>query len=279
MRKRTAPTRTRDDARAQPPDVRRAELLRYLREHEGATVGELARVLGVSVVTIHRDLDRLARDGLVQRVQGGARVAGDVSEVSNWSRRRKTADVQKRAIAAHAARLVEHGETIFVDSSSTGLAFAEQLARRRGLGLTLVTNSPGIAYRLDAPSIHIVVTPGELHQELRLICGHWTIEFLSRLKFSRSFISGASLHHEQGLGSMTRYLADVLNAARAASGETIALVDSSKFERTSLLQIARVDELDLIITDDLIEPSVADAFAGVGARLEIAPRRAVGALA
>lgn len=277
MSKRTAASPARGEGRAQPPDVRRADLLRYLREHEGATVGELARVTGVSAVTIHRDLDRLAQDGLVERIQGGARVAGGVSQVSNWSRRRRTAEAQKRAIAIHAARLVEAGETIFVDSSSTGLAFAEQLGRRRGLGLTLVTNSPAIAYRLDAPSIHIVVAPGELHQELRLICGHWTTEFLGKLKFTRAFVSGASLHHEQGLGSMTRYLADVLNAARAVSRQTVALVDSTKFERTSLLQIARVDELDLIVTDDLIDPSVAEEFVAAGARLEIARTLAVGA--
>jgi DeoR/GlpR family transcriptional regulator of sugar metabolism len=263
--------------RAVPPDMRRGAVVRYLRENAGATIAELARLTGVSAVTIHRDLDRLARAGLVERIQGGARVLGGVAEVSNWARRRQHAQAEKRAIAVHAASLVEAGMTIFVDSSSTCLAFAEQLARRRGLGLTLVTNSPAIAYRLDAPSIHVVVTPGELHQELRLIGGHWTVEFLTKLKFAISFISGASLHREQGLGSMTRSLADIISAARAASAQTVALVDSSKFGGTSLLQIARLDELDLIVTDHLLPAAVQEDFERAGAQLAVA--RSTGAVA
>ena len=259
-----------------PPDLRRAELVRYLRAYAGATVAELARVMGVSPVTIYRDLDRLASEGLVERVQGGARVDDDVSEASNWSRRLKQTEGQKRAIGAYAAALVESGSTIFIDSSSTGLAFAGALARRRGLDLTLVTNSPSIAYQLDAPSIHVVVTPGELNQELRLIGGHWTVEFLSKLKFVTSFISGASLHREQGLGSMTRSLADVLNAARSVSGETVALVDSSKVGRISLLQIARLEELDLIVTDDLLPEAVRKEYEQAGACFAVAGLRVAG---
>ena len=221
-------------------------------------------------MTIHRDLDRLARAGLVERIQGGARVLGSVAEVSAWAHRRRHAQAQKQAIAAYAATLVEPGMTIFVDSSSTCLAFVEQLARRRELGLTLVTNSPAIAYRLDAPSIHVVVTPGELHQELRLIGGRWTGEFLAKLKFGIAFVSGASLHREQGLGSMTRTIADVIDAARAGSAQTVALVDSSKFGQTSLLQIAPLDEIELIVTDDLLPAAIREQFEHAGARLGVA---------
>jgi DeoR/GlpR family transcriptional regulator of sugar metabolism len=103
-----------------------------------------------------------------------------------------------------------------------------------------------------------------------LIGGHWTVEFLTKLKFAASFISGASLHHEQGLGSMTRSLADILNTARAGSAQTVALVDSSKFGRTSLLQIARLDELDLIVTDHLLPTAVQKEFERAGARLAVA---------
>jgi DeoR family fructose operon transcriptional repressor len=243
----------------------------FLREHGGATIGDLARVMRVSPVTIHRDLERLAREGQVERVQGGARLAGTDTVVSNWALRRRQQAREKRAIAVHAARLVESGSTIFVDSSTTGLAFAEELALRPGLGLTLVTNSPAIASRIDAPSIHVVITPGELNQELRMIGGHWTLEFLQTLKFATAFISGASLDLEQGLGSMTRLLADVLNAARSGSEQTVALVDSSKFGRTSLLQVAPLGDLPLIITDDGLRIAAQEEYKRAGARLLVAP--------
>ena len=244
--------------------------MEFLRLHGGATVGDLARVANVSPVTIHRDLDRLGREGLVERVQGGARLVG-TTVISNLTLRLRQNAKEKQAIAVHAAQLVESGSTIFVDSSTTGLAFVEQLEQRTGLALTLVTNSPAIASRVDAPSIHVVVTPGELNQELRMIAGHWTVEFLRTLVFRVAFVSGASLDLEQGLGSMTRLLADVLNAACSVSDQIVALVDSSKFGRTSLRTIASLDELAFIVTDDGLPASTREQYERAGARLLVAP--------
>ncbi len=67
-----------------------------------------------------------------------------------------------------------------------------------------------------------MITPRELNQELRIIGAHWTVEFVHTLKFGAAFISGASLDLEQGLGSMTRLLADASNAARSVYEQTVA---------------------------------------------------------
>lgn len=265
------------------PDRRREEIIRFLREHESARLGELARAMRVAPVTIHRDLDRLAREGQIERVRGGARIPMTGTVVSDWMLRLRQRAVEKRVIAAHATRFVEAGSTIFVDSSTTGLAFAEELALRPSLGVTLVTNSPLIAARLDAPSIHVIVTPGELDQELRLIGGHWAVEFLETLKFAAVFVSGASLDLAQGLGSRSRPLVEVINAARSVAEETIALVDSSKFGRTALLQIVALRDLSRIVTDEGLRATAREEYERAGPRLEIArdgtKRRRTGARA
>lgn len=257
-----------------PPALRHGELVSYLQTHQGATVTELAEVLRVSGATIHRDLEVLAQEGFVERIHGGARVRDTRGPHTAFTRRLAHQDRAKRAIAAEAAKLVEPGWTIFVDSSTTCLAAAEQLATRTGIGLTIVTNSPAIAYRLDAPSIHVVLTPGELNQSLRLIAGSWTVEFVSKLKFRAAFMSGASLHVEQGLGSMTRPLADVLQAVCAVSEQVIALVDSSKVGQTSLATIAPLDRIDRVIIDDGISNAARSEFEAKGARFLIASRSA-----
>lgn len=268
---RSVETNGRSERKTRSPALRHGELVSYVQAQQGATVTELAEVFGVSGATIHRDLEHLARLGFIERIHGGAR-ARDVSQPqSAFTRRLAYQENAKQAIAVEAAKLVEPGSTIFVDSSTTCLAAAEQLAVLPGIGLTIVTNSPAIAYRLDAPSIHVVLTPGELNQSLRLIAGSWTVEFVSKLKFRAAFLSGSSLDVEQGLGSMTRPLADVLQAVCTVSEQVVALVDSSKVSQTSLAVIASLDRIDRVIIDDGISDAARNEFEARGVRFLIAP--------
>ncbi|MFN8224762.1 MAG: DeoR/GlpR family DNA-binding transcription regulator [Gaiellales bacterium] len=256
--------------RSLPPEVRRSEILGFLREHEGVSVAELAEAFDVSSVTVHRDLERLASQGVLERIRGGARLRADVAGQTDWHRRVSRCDAQKRAIAEVAVEMVAPHSTIFVDSSTTCFALAEALATRPGMSVSIVTNSPAIAFRLRAPSVHVVVVPGELNQELRLIAGSWATEFLSKLHFRRAFVSGSGITATNGLGSMTRPLADVLRAAVSVSDETVALVDSSKFDHPSLVPVARLDELTCVITDDGLARPARQRYKAAGARLIVA---------
>ena len=254
-----------------PADFRRAQILERIQRDGGASVGELARDYGVSPITVHRDLDRLAQDGLVRRVRGGARPAAGVPRIeTDWATRLRQATAAKDAIAARAAGFVADGSTIFVDSSTTCLALARHLGRRPPRALTLVTNSPAIALELHAEPVHIVVTPGEVDQTLRMIGGRWASEFLSGLNIETAFISAAGITLEHGLTTTRRTLADTLHAARAVASRTIALVDSSKFGRSFLLSIARAEELDALVVDDALDADALEAYAAAGVNVVLA---------
>jgi len=206
-----------------PADLRRASVLERIRRDGGASVAELARDHGVSQVTIHRDLARLGEDGLIERVHGGARLPGSgpraLRVATDWSKRLESAVLEKQAIAERAAQFVEDGSTIFVDSSTTCLVFARHLERHSPRSLTLVTNSPAIANELHAQSIHVVVTPGELDQTLRMIGGRWAVEFLAGLNIETAFVSAGGVTLENGLTTTRRALADTLKAASASSAK------------------------------------------------------------
>jgi DeoR family fructose operon transcriptional repressor len=238
------------------------------------TVADLARAHAVSAVTVHRDLEELAREGLVERVHGGARAVNSAPSApaipTAWTQRADTAGHAKAAIAAHAARHVEHGSTIFLDASSTALALARRLVEDPPNELTLVTNSPAIAFEVQADAIHVVVTPGELDQHMRMLAGRWTVEFLAELNFALAFVSAAGVTLDRGLTTARRPLADVVNAARASAERSIGLIDATKFGRSSLLAIARPQELDAIVTDAELPPAVAEEYRAAGVRLEIA---------
>ncbi len=237
------------------------------------SVADLARDHAVSPITVHRDLEQLAREGLVERVHGGARSIRGLGTLpliaTAWTQRVEQASVAKMAIADYAATLVVAGSTIFLDASSTSLALARRLMEDPPNELTLVTNSPAISYEVSAEPMHVVVCPGELDQHMRMVAGRWTVEFMNELNFDTAFVSAAGVTLDAGLTTSRRPLADVVNAARAAAGRTVGLIDASKFGRASLVSIAPAQDLDVIVTDDGLEETVADEYRAAGVRLEI----------
>jgi DeoR/GlpR family transcriptional regulator of sugar metabolism len=250
-------------------------MLERIQREGGVSVAELARSHGVSAITVHRDLEHLAAEGLVERVHGGARALsqptalGGPAIATAWSQRVEQAAAAKDAIGARAAKLVTAGSTIFLDASSSALCLARRIMEDPPNELTLVTSSPAIAYEMQAEPVHVVVTPGELDQHMKMIAGRWTVEFVSQLNFDVAFVSAAGLTLKEGLTTSRRPLADVVNAARAAAKRTVTLIDATKFGRASLLTIMRADDPDLIITDSSLPADVADAYDAAGVHLEI----------
>jgi DeoR/GlpR family transcriptional regulator of sugar metabolism len=256
-----------------PPALRRAQILERIQRDGGVSVAELARDHAVSAITVHRDLEQLAREGLVERVHGGARAIRGLGMLpliaTAWTQRVEQAAAAKMAIAGRAATMVAAGSTIFLDASSTALALARRLMEDPPNELTLVTNSPAIAYEVIAEPMHVVVCPGELDQHMRMLAGRWTVEFISDLNFDTAFVSAAGLTLDAGLTTSRRPLADVVNAARTAAGQTVGLIDSTKIGRASLVSIARAQDLDVVVTDDGLEESIAEQYRTEGVRLEI----------
>jgi DeoR/GlpR family transcriptional regulator of sugar metabolism len=249
-------------------------MLERIQRDGGVSVAELVRSHAVSAITVHRDLEHLAAEGLVERVHGGARATSQTGAMAApaiataWSQRVEQAAAAKDAIAARAATLVNAGSTIFLDASSSALCLARRLMDDPPNELTLVTSSPAIAYEMQAEPVHVVVAPGELDQHMKMIAGRWTVEFVSQLNFDVAFVSAAGLTLKEGLTTSRRPLADVVNAARCAAKRTVALIDASKFGRASLLTIMRADDPDLIITDSALPADLADAYDAAGVHLE-----------
>ena len=242
-----------------------------IRREGAASVGELARELEVSPATIHRDLRALAEEGLVDRVHGGARLAdGQGAGRTAWATRRSQNVAAKARIGRRALEWVEDGSTIFIDASSTCLALANSIAASSVGSLTLVTNSPAVAAEFGHDGVHLIVAPGEVDQNLRMIGGRWTVEFLGELNFATSFISAIGITPERGLSTAQRNIADVLGAVRRVSRRTVALIDSSKYGAQSLLDVARLDELDAVIVDDELPDARRRELRDAGARLVIA---------
>jgi DeoR/GlpR family transcriptional regulator of sugar metabolism len=253
--------------------ARRARILERIQTMGGASLAELAREHAVSPVTVHRDLEQLSRDGLVERFHGGARaIARPGTRIETaWERRLRESGSAKDAIAAHARGMIEDGATVFLDASSTCFALAHRIELEPPEELVIVTNSPAIALGLEGTGVRVIVAPGEVDLRARAIADGWTVEFLRRLHFDAAFVSGAGLDLAHGLTTTSRQLADTIGAASAAAAQTVALVDTAKFGRASLVPIAPVDALDRVVADDRLADEVAEEYRRAGVALELAP--------
>lgn len=252
-------------------DGRRESMQEFIDKAGFVRLADLSEQFGVSPITVHRDLDYLASLGAIERVRGGARSAGGPRHEirTDFNLRRVQMAEAKVVIARRALQEIPDRATVFLDSSTTVLALATALAGTRGKGLTLVTNSPAIAYQLQEPSTHILVIPGDVNQSLRAITGEWATEFLRGLTIDVAFVSAAGIEAGEGIMTTQRSLAELTKTAFERSARHVALIDSSKFDTPALITMASFDQVDLIITDDGITDDTVDRYGAAGARIAI----------
>ena len=229
---------------------RRRAILRRIHDDGYVEARRLAAELGVDESTIRRDLGTLARSGLVQRTHGGALGLGPTgtTDAANSAPGPGHAE-EKLAIARFAAGLVADGESVALDIGSTTGALARELSARRDL--TIVTCDLKIAHFLAVGGdVRLVVAGGELSEDRRSLAGPWTLNQLAGIHVDRAFI-GASAVDASG-GAMIDDFAGVpwKQAMLAAARSAVLVADSSKFNRHAFVAFARIDDFELLLTDE-----------------------------
>jgi DeoR family transcriptional regulator, aga operon transcriptional repressor len=235
------------------PAQRRAKILELVQEQGAVSVQELARILGASVSTVHRDLDYLSENRYVDRTRGGASRAGHGLSTTfepDYEIGRHTREREKAAIGRTAAGLVSSGASIFFDSSTTVLEAARSLATSRRT-ITAVTNDLGIATLLArCEPIRTIVTGGTVRPRSFTLFGEPGTALLAGMHVDVAFMGIHSLADgvlsDTGLEILTGK-----RAALAACESCVLLADSSKFSaRRSFLTIAPLVDVDAVVTDD-----------------------------
>ncbi|WP_058593769.1 DeoR/GlpR family DNA-binding transcription regulator [Leucobacter chromiiresistens] len=246
-------------------------ILGLLEGRELVSVGELAASVGVSAVTMRKDLDRLSRSAVIERVRGGARLR--TAEEGPLAERLGHRVGAKRAVARSAADLVGADAVIAIDSSSTGYYLALELADRTDL--TIVTNSLRVAAQLaERAGPAIVVLGGTVRRT-----SHSTVGFPAELlrgygTIDLAFLGVSALSPEQGLLERSFSEAETKRAMASAAELVIGLFDSSKasgFGQHSVVPAAAVDRL---ITDDEFDEADAAPWRALGVTVDRAAQAA-----
>jgi len=228
-------------------------------------ISDLAEQFGVSSETIRRDFENLSKDGLLNRAYGGAS-APSRGQYPAFEERNTARLEEREMIGREAAKLVQPGDTVMIDSGSTTLQLARFLAFAN-TPCTVLTNSLPVAMTLgEADAIEIILCPGDYLPSEAAVVGTDAIEFIERHSVDRCLI-GASGLSEGGLSESVRGFAAIKRAMLRQCAKSHLLIDCEKFGRTGLAKIGEMSDIASVVVDK--SPSGELAMALIDARVEI----------
>lgn len=229
------------------PIERRSEILRLIRHRGAATVSEIAAETGVSASTVRRDLKGLAAQGSVQLSHGGAAAREGTTFEPVFRDRQRRNPEEKSRIAAKALEMLEPGQSVVFDSSSTVLAVIEVL-QQRPVYLSAVTNDVSQASTLsEIEGVSVVVPGGQVREGSFTLLGSYTREFFQRLHADLLLLG---IHALSG-DLMTDASLEVVEAKRTmieAARRTVLLADHSKFGSPAFFEVGETSLVDDLIT-------------------------------
>ncbi|UWH09529.1 DeoR/GlpR family DNA-binding transcription regulator [Dickeya fangzhongdai] len=230
-------------------EERQAKIVEFLREENFADLRTLTDRFEVSVATVRRDLCDLEEAGLLRRTHGGAVNINQVALDATNEARAVWNQAEKAAIAAAVAGMIADGDTVLLDAGTTALEVAKKLVGRRSL--TLISNGLDIVAefsRSEGQSIYSV--GGEFTATNRSFRGPLAEYFIRQFNVDKLILNAASIDVDRGLICTSSPVnASVARAMIDVSNRVIVVADHSKFTKSSLSVITRIEDVGVIVTD------------------------------
>lgn len=249
------------------PDTRHERILELLARHRRMSVEEIARHLPVSQETIRRDLTALAAQNRLHKFHGGAALPDTLGEGAFRTRMVENLDA-KRAIARRAAGLFAGDDSLFIDTGSTTIAFAAELAQRRRL--TIVTNSAAIAHLVSRGGANTVfLLGGEYRREGGENLGSLVLQQIAGFQPAHAVLTVGGLS-EAGAADFDMQEAEVARAMIAHARQVTLLADASKFGRAAPFLICPPHRISRLVTDRRPPAPMAAVLADAGAEVLLA---------
>jgi DeoR family transcriptional regulator of aga operon len=244
-------------------EERRREILGILHRDGRVLVKDLARHFHISLVTIRKDLEFLESQGGIQRTHGGALPVRSGALLDPTLREKeKLYRREKTQIAHAAARLVEEGQSVLLDSGTTTTAIARAL--KDMARLTVITNAINIAAELAGTQVEVILTGGMLRRNSFSLVGPLAEQTLRQLSADILFLGVDGFDTKAGLFTPNLLESEVNRAMIDIARRTIVVCDSSKFGRRSLCNIMPVTAVHEVITDKQIPKSDLHALKEAG---------------
>ncbi|HKS72238.1 MAG TPA: DeoR/GlpR family DNA-binding transcription regulator [Terriglobales bacterium] len=244
-------------------DERRQHILTLIQRNGRVLISQVSAALGISRITIRKDIDYLASKGLVRRSHGGAiSTHGAALLDPSLGEKEQKQLREKERIAAAAAALVVEGMCVVLDSGTTTSAIAREL--RRFSRLTVITNAVNIATALAATDFEVILTGGSLRKNSFSLVGPLAEDALREIHADILFLGVDGFDVKTGVMTPNLLESRVNRSMIHAAERVVAVCDSTKFSRRSLALIAPPSAIQTVITDDQLGSEEFEALTAAG---------------
>jgi DeoR family glycerol-3-phosphate regulon repressor len=236
---------------------RHTQLLDEVRDHGPMTIERLAERFGVTLQTVRRDVQRLAEAGLLSRFHGGVRLPSSTTQNIAYRQRQAMLSEAKTAIARAIAKRVPNGCSLILNIGTTIEAVAHELLQHSDL--RVITNNLHIAALLSRnPGCEVIVAGGLVRASDQGIVGEATVDFMRQFKVDIGLIGISGIEADGTLRDFDYREVKVARTIIEQSREVWLAADHSKFNRPAMVELARLDELDVLFTDAPPPPPFAE---------------------
>lgn len=246
-----------------PAEMRREQMLAYVKTQDFVRVTDLSTRFHVSEVTVRGDLDVLTEHGLIRRIRGGAMPRTVPRPERPFEEMQGARVNEKDTIGRVAASLISHGETVILDVGTTTTAVARALIRREDLyDVVVFTNALNIALELESaiPRFTVVVTGGTLRPMQHSLVDPLSGLMLERINAHTVFLGCNGIDPRGGVTNVNLPEAEIKRRMLQAARRRIVVADGSKVGEIELAYLCGVGEIDLLITDASADPTVVSAL-------------------
>ena len=256
------------------PEKRRLEIKKIITENESISVSNLSKLFNVSEITVRRDLQKLEKDGFLDKVHGGAIARSFKTEYDPvYLEDIKLNKDKKESIAKEAVKEINDGDAVIIESGTTCLELVYNLANKRNLAI--FTASVPIAYELWKVSLNrndleVNICGGLIEAKSNTLIGSQATQFFQNINADVAFIGAVAISIDKGiLTTHSQMDADVIRSIANNSKRKILLADSSKFKKRAHISILPLTIFNKIITDSGIDKDIAEKIRNLGIELKI----------
>lgn len=247
---------------------RRHRILERVAEQQTIHIGELAQELGVSEMTIRRDITRLERDGFLRRTYGGATAHLTRALELAFNARSLQHAPSKRLIGMRTVPLVEGAASLFIGIGTTAEQFALFLPRREDL--LVITGSLPVASLLGTRPGRVVALGGTVRRDELSCVGPIAANTMLRYHADVAVLGAAGLSERFGITEIDDEVAEIHRLMIQQSDRLIVIVDSSKLGLSAAATVAPLSAIDTVVTDHGAAPSELAALEAAGCRVVLA---------
>jgi DeoR/GlpR family transcriptional regulator of sugar metabolism len=249
---------------------RQEQILEILRKDLTIRGSHLSELLGVSEMTIRRDLDILEKQGLVERTYGGAVFRQErLTEKFLYHNSIQENPREKRRIAASASTMIEPDDTIYIGEGFTVAQIIRHV--KPNIHFTIFTNNLGVISEMKDTAAELVLLPGTYDPATHALAGPLTMEMIRQVNATKVFLGADSLSLSAGLTTANLEIAVVERSMiRHTRGKVIVIADYSKFGRVSEISIAPLKYINMLVTSRKIPDDFQREFELMGGQVVIA---------